>query len=123
MKVVLSRWTALLGYFGLLILLLMWQGFFAVELPLPRSLTILFTVVPLLLPLRGLLHGRVYTHAWTIYLSLPYFIHAVGEVYSDSINRGLSLLELIFSLMLFTGCMFYTRYRSRQLKALAETAN
>lgn len=122
-RIVLSRWATLIGYFGLLFLLLLWQGFFAVNLPLPRSLTILFTVTPLLLPLRGLLHGRVYTHAWTIYLSLPYFIHGVGETYSDAVNRGLSILEIIFSLLLFGGAMFYTRYRSREHKAQASESS
>lgn len=77
---------------------------------------LLFTVVPLLFPLRGLLHGRVYTHGWTIYLSMPYFIHGIGETYSDPINRGLSILETVFSLLLFLGCMFYARYRSKQVK-------
>ena len=37
--------------------------------------------VILLLPLRGILHGRPYTHAWTGYLCMLYFSHGTVEAY------------------------------------------
>lgn len=113
--IALARWAALLGYFGLLGLLLAWTV--AVPGSYPVALVLLVKVAPLLLPLRGLLHGRIYTHAWSSFLALYYFVLAVDDI---AAGRGLlGWLELALCLLWFTGCIFYTRLRARQLRALA----
>lgn len=114
-----ARRATLLGWFGLFTLLILWLTWLAPARLLPTSLALVFMVGPLLFPLRGLLHGRAYTHAWTSFLALAYFTHGTVEAWANPPVRHLALLELGFSLLLFTGAIFYARYRGRELKAEA----
>lgn len=107
----LSRWCTLIGYFGLLGLLLSWFTWLAPPKNIPRVVPIVLLVVPLLFPLRGLLHARRYTHQWVTFVSMFYF--AVGV--DTSFNHGdgeawLGYLTVLFSLMLFVGSMFFARF-------------
>ena len=106
---VVARWATLLGYFGLFALLLLWFTLLAPSQRYPTSLVLIVFIGPLLFPLRGLLHGRKYTHAWTGFLVLIYFIHGVVESWANPAERGLALLEIFFSLLLFFGCLFFIR--------------
>lgn len=114
------RVMTLLGHFALMVLLMVWEIWIDPAGMLPKSLVILFMVGPLLIPLRGLLYGRTYTHAWTSFLALFYFLHGVGQAYDGKQFAYLGVLEVVFSLMLFLGAILYVRFRSRELKA-AET--
>lgn len=110
-----ARLVAMCGYFGLLLLLPLWYGWLSPsQLPLPLVLALL--VLPLLFPLRGLLQGRPYTYAWSSFLSLIYFIHAVLELYSTPQDRYLALLELLLSLAFYLGCVSYAKLGGRALK-------
>lgn len=111
-----SRWLTLGAYFALLILLMLWQTVLAPPQLLPVSLVLLLLVGPLLFPLRGLLHGRPYTHAWTSFLVLIYFIHGTVEAWSNPDVRLYAGLEILFSVLLYTGALLYARYRGRQLR-------
>jgi len=71
-------------------------------------------VVPLLLPLRGLLHGRLYTHRWVPYLALAYVGHALVELTANPAERPYAALELLFSLSLFMGALLYARHAGRE---------
>lgn len=115
----LTQLLALSGYFGLLGLILVWQIWLAPSQHVPTSIVLILLAVPLLFPLRGLLHGRPYTYAWSSFLALFYFILGVGEAYSSIETRYLGLLEVLFSLMLFVGCILYARLKGRQLKQQA----
>lgn len=66
-------------------------------------------------PLFGLLNGKLYTHAWSMYLAIFYFI--IGVWYAGS-NEDLMIgLYIIFtSLLFFTGTVIYTRFMGKQLK-------
>ncbi|HEX9802447.1 MAG TPA: DUF2069 domain-containing protein [Gammaproteobacteria bacterium] len=110
-----ARTLAMVGYFGLLLLLPLW---YAVLSPpqLPLGLVLGFLLLPLLFPLRGLLQGRPYTYAWASFLSLIYFLHAVVELYSTPQDRHLALLELLLSLAFYVGCVTYARRGGRKLK-------
>jgi uncharacterized membrane protein len=118
--IVFSRWLTLVSYFALLCLLMLWQTVLAPAQTLPVSLVLVLLVGPLLLPLRGLLHGRPYTHAWTSFLVLIYFIHGVVEVWSNPEVRLYAALEILFSVMLYSGALLYARYRGRQLRTQAD---
>jgi uncharacterized membrane protein len=110
-----ARIIALCGYFGLLALLPIWYAWLSPpQLPLGMVLAIL--IVPLLFPLRGLLYGRPYTYAWSSFLALFYFIHAVVELYSTPQDRYLAVLELLLSLAFYVGCVIYARLGGRELK-------
>ncbi|MCC5811659.1 MAG: DUF2069 domain-containing protein [Ectothiorhodospiraceae bacterium] len=74
---------------------------------------LLLLVLPLLLPLRGLLHGRRYTAAWTSLLAVFYFAHGVAAAWNEGLLRWLGGLEIALSLGLFTGCLLYIQLHKR----------
>lgn len=120
----LSYAAGLTGYFGLLGLLTAWVTWLSPPTVLPISLVLLVGVGPLLFPLRGLLHGRPYTFAWTSFLALLYFTHGIVEVYSSPSDRLLAVAEIGFSGLLYVGSTLYARFRSREQKqAAAETTS
>ena len=115
--IILGRRLTLLGYFSLLL------GLFAkhliIEPPAEHliSIIIFFQLGPLMFPLFGLLNGKLYTHAWSMYLAIFYFV--VGVWYAGGGDDLMIGLYVIFtSLMFFTGTAVYTRYMGKQMKAL-----
>lgn len=109
-KIQLSRILTLLGYFGLMIFIPLWH---LQIVPIEAkfiSMTLLIQVGPLLFPLRGILHGRVYTHAWSMYLALFYFVCGIwyaGDISTRGFGIGFSMLSVMF----FIGTMLYTRFQ------------
>jgi len=102
---------------GLLLAWLTWL------LPPPPGLVLPFLVLmlaPLLIALRGLLHGRRYTCAWTSLLSVFYFAHGVAAAGTPGISRTLGLIEVALSLGLFTGCVMYAKLTRPAPAAAAE---
>ena len=73
----LGRWLTLLGYFSLLFGLFAWH--LLIEPPAKHliSIIIFFQLGPLMLPLMGLLNGKLYTHAWSMYMAIFYFVIGV----------------------------------------------
>ncbi|MDH5191128.1 MAG: DUF2069 domain-containing protein [Gammaproteobacteria bacterium] len=103
-------WTiTLTGYFGLLVLIALWYTVLAPSVHVPVFVMLIVFATPLLFPLRGLLHGRRYTFQWSSYLALFYLIHGIVEAYSTPAERMLAGLEILFSLLLYTGCILYAR--------------
>ena len=105
----LARLATLTGYFGLLALTLIWVTVFTPHARLPTSIMLIIFVGPLLIPLRGLLNGKAYTHILSSFLALLYFIHGVVEAWANPGERWLAITEIVLSLVFFTGCVFYAR--------------
>ena len=99
----------LFGYFGTLMLLTAWYSWLAPSTHFPTALILIIMLVPLLFPLRGLLHGRKYTFAWSCFLALLYFIHGVMEAYSSETARHLGLVEVLCTSVWFVAAMAYVR--------------
>jgi len=99
----------LLGFLGTLALLLTWYGWLAPPAHIPRSIALALLLLPLLFPLRGLLHGRRYTFSWSCFLALLYFIHGVVEAYTSGVTLHLGLLEVFLSSLWFISAMIYVR--------------
>lgn len=100
---------ALAGFFGLFALLMLWNTVLTPASKLPVALMLVFTITPLLLPMRGFLDGRLKSCAWLAYISLIYFIHGCSEAYVNASIRQYALLEIFLSLMIFFGASFYIR--------------
>jgi uncharacterized membrane protein len=117
----LSRTLTLIGYFGLLGFIPLW---YLVLQPIEAkfvSMTLLIQAGPLLFPLRGILHGRVYTHAWAMYLALFYFI--IGIWYAgDSSTRLFGIIFSLLSVLFFIGSMLYTRFQGQAENAQRQAA-
>jgi uncharacterized membrane protein len=115
-RIAIGRWLALIGLFGLMILLLNWFTWLAPVDDVPRSLMLILLVVPLLLPMRGILHARPYTHAWAGYLAMFYFLVGVEVAFNQPDERALGWLTILFSLSMLVGCGMYARFGGRALK-------
>ena len=100
----------LAGYLGLFFLLFAWIIWFRSEQSLPRSLSLLILVGPLLFPLRGLLNGKIYTYGWAHFMALFYFILGVGNA-TQQATLALGSAEILFSVMWFLGCVLYLRWQ------------
>ncbi len=92
----------------LAVLGLVWELWLA---PLrPGGSWLLLKVLPLLLPLRGLLHGRRYTFQWLSLFIWLYFTEGIVRATSD---RGLSAVlggvETALSVLLFASIAAYAR--------------
>ena len=100
---------ALIGYFGTFALIVAWYGWLSPPTRLAPIYALLALGTPLLLPLRGLLHGRPYTYAWSLFLALGYAMHALIEAVSTPSDRILAALELLLVLLWFVGAVGYVR--------------
>ena len=110
----LARWTALCGYFGLLLLLLNWHTWLSPPTDVPRAFLLIALLIPLLFPMRGLLYARAYTHAWTSFLALFYFALGIDIAFTSALDWHLGWAQVLFSMILFTGCIFFPRLSKRQ---------
>ena len=71
-------------------------------------------VLPLLLPLFGILRGKVYTHRWMTLLVIAYFVEGVVRAYSDKgLSAQLAAIEIALTMVLFAGAIGYVRRMNR----------
>jgi uncharacterized membrane protein len=100
---------AVVAYLGLFGLLMIWQTILFPSTHFPIALGLLFSITPLLIPLRGFLNANKRNCSWMAFLSLFYFIHGVIESYANADERWLACIEIFLSLLLFFGTVFYVR--------------
>ena len=107
-KIALFRWLSLSAYFALM--LSMYLLLFVFNKPAPQHMlpALLFHVGPLLFPLKGLLAGKAYTHAWAGYLALYYFIIGIWYAAVDA-DRVIGLLITVSSLIFFISAIMFAR--------------
>lgn len=102
-----TRWIAVASLVGLIVLGLAWE----LWLPAKPSLWVL-KVLPLCIPVAGLLKRRMYTYRWVSLLVWPYFMEGVVRA-----AEGLpAALEIFLSLALFIACGLHVRVRLRNAK-------
>ncbi len=113
--ITLGRWLTLSGYFLLLSGLFAWHLLIRPPAEHLISVIIFFQLGPLMFPLFGLLNGKLYTHAWSMYVAIFYFI--IGVWYAASAEDLMIGLYIIFtSLVFFLGTVIYTRFMGKQMK-------
>jgi len=114
-----TRALAVAATLTLIALGLAWELWLA---PTGRG-TLAAKVLPLLLPLPGLLRLRLYTYRW---LSLGVWLYVAEGAVRASSDQGLSatlaLSEVAIALVLFTTCCIHIRARLRAGAALAVAA-
>ena len=107
----LNRLTVV-GLLVLIALCLAWEAWLA---PLrPGGSWLILKALPLLLPLRGLLHGRRYTHQWTTLLTIAYLTEGLVRATSDvGPSRPLAVAEIGLSVVVFAAAALYSRITGR----------
>lgn len=113
-----SRWFAVGSLVGLIVLGLAWEMWLA---PLrPGGSWLALKVLPLVVPLAGLLKNRMYTYRWVSLMVWLYFTEGVVRAWSDKlpISQALALLEVVLCLVLFAACALHVRLRLRDAAAL-----
>lgn len=117
--VALTRLLAVSSLLGLIVLGLAWELWLA---PVRAGGTLLaLKVLPLCLPLTGLLKNRMYTYRWLSLLIWLYFTEGVVRAYGDPApSCYLAWIEIILCLLLFVACALHVRLRFKHAKAQAE---
>lgn len=93
---------------SLIFLCLAWELWLA---PLrPGGSWLVLKVLPLLFPLRGILHGQRYTFQWSSMLILAYFAEGIVRVMTETgMSTILASVEICLSLMYFSAALTYAR--------------
>ncbi len=104
-----ALWLAATSLIALILLSLAWELWLA---PLrPGGSWLVLKVLPLMLPLRGILHGRVYTYRWASLLIWLYVLEALVRLSTEPMPMaGLALLELMLGLTFFSAAAWYIRH-------------
>ncbi|WGY47613.1 MULTISPECIES: DUF2069 domain-containing protein [unclassified Vibrio] len=114
-RTALFRWLALGGNLALLAWIALWQLSLSPH-PHINALTLAIAwMIPLLLPLPGILAGKPYTHAWANFILMFYFLHALTLLYIDNGERLLAAVELVLTFAAFIGNILYARHRGKEL--------
>lgn len=114
-----TRWLAVGSLWGLILLGLAWELWLA---PIrPGGSWLALKVLPLCVPLAGLLKNRMYTYRWVSLLVWLYFTEGVVRGYSDPMpSQALAWLEIVLCLSLFVACALHVRLRLRDAKRTAD---
>lgn len=108
-----TRWLATGSLLGLIVLGFAWEMWLA---PLrPGGTLMALKVLPLIVPLAGVLKHRMYTYRWVSLLVWLYFTEGVVRAWSDTLalSRALAGLEIFLCLLLFVACAAHVRLRQR----------
>ena len=116
-----TRWLALTSVGGLIALGLAWEMWLA---PIrPGGSLLALKVLPLCLPLAGILKNRMYTYRWMSLLVWLYFTEGVVRAWSDRPpGNYLAMIEIVLCLMLFAACALHVRVRLKKPAASAPLA-
>ena len=114
-----TRHLAVGSLVGLIVLGLAWELLLA---PLrPGGSLLALKVLPLCIPLAGLLKERLYTYRWVSLVVWLYFTEGVVRAASDRVpSAWLAALEVALCLVLFAACSLHVRQRLRHRTVLAE---
>lgn len=108
--------TSIASLIALIALSLAWEGWLA---PLrPGGSMLILKALPLLLPLFGILRGKIYTYQWASMLILLYFAEGVVRTASDKgLSSTLAALEIALTVIFFFSSIFYVRLTAAEKRA------
>ncbi|WP_375140199.1 DUF2069 domain-containing protein [Azohydromonas aeria] len=81
--------------------------------------TLALKVLPLFVPLAGLLRRRMYTYRWVSLLVWIYFAEGVVRATSEPPpGAWLAMIEILLCLVLFAACATHVRWRLKNARAV-----
>lgn len=76
----------------------------------PGGSVLMFKVLPLLLPLPGILRGKLYTFQWASMGILFYFTEGAVRAWSDKgLSAQLAMVEVLLTVIFFMAAIFYAK--------------
>ena len=117
-----TRWLALGSMLGLIVLGIAWEMWLA---PIrPGGSLLALKVLPLCLPLAGILKNRMYTYRWLSLMVWVYFTEGATRAWSDRPpGNYLAMIEVLLCLLLFAACAFHVRLRLKNAPATPSTSS
>lgn len=109
------RYLALCSHLALLAWMIIWYFFLPMTAEYSVTFKILFYILPLLLPLPGIMQGKPYTHAWASFIVLLYFLHSITVIYAEPTQMLYAIIELVLAISMFVGCSSFARLRGQEL--------
>jgi uncharacterized membrane protein len=110
-----TRAVAVGSLLGLIVLGLAWELWLAPT----GSRSLALKVLPLTLPLAGLLKNRMYTYRWVSLMVWLYFTEGVVRAASDTgPSVLLAVIEIGLCLVLFASCAAHVRWRLHLAKSI-----
>lgn len=111
-RIDMTRWLALGSLLGLIGLSLAWELWLTPVRPGGSLLAL--KVLPLCIPLAGILKNRMYTYRWVSLLVWLYFTEGVVRAWSDwPPGNSLAMIEVALCLLLFVACTLHVRIRQK----------
>ncbi len=111
------RWTAAASLFGLIVLGVAWEMYLAPVRPGGSLLAL--KVLPLILPLAGVMKNRMYTYRWLSLLVWLYFTEGAVRAWSDKPpSNYLAMVEVALCLVLFAACSLHVKIRFKGIPKL-----
>ena len=113
LKIDITRWLATASLTGLIALGLAWEMWLA---PIrPGGSLLALKVLPLVLPLAGVLKNRMYTYRWLSLFVWVYFTEGVVRAWGDAPpGNYLAMIEIGLCLLLFVACALHVRVRLKK---------
>ena len=110
-----TRLLAVLSLTGLIVLGLVWELWLA---PLrPGGTLLALKVLPLFIPLAGLLKNRMYTYRWVSLFIWLYFTEGVVRAWGDAApSCYFAFAEVVLCVVLFIACALHVRLRFQSLQ-------
>ena len=106
---------ALAAFIDLFILCVCWEWFLS---PLrPEGSWLILKALPLLLPMRGIWKGNVYTMQWASMLILLYITEGLVRISESGWNFYLAILETLLATIAFICLLMYLRPIKAEAKA------
>ena len=111
------RWTAAASLLGLIVLGVLWEMVLA---PIrPGGSLLALKVMPLILPLAGVMKNRMYTYRWLSLLLWLYFTEGIVRAWSDKApGNYLAMIEVVLCLILFAACSLHVKIRFKGIAKL-----
>lgn len=109
------RFLALFSHLALILWMVIWYFFLPSTTDYSLVFKLLLFIVPLLLPLPGILQGKPYTHAWASFIVLLYFLHSITVIYAEPSQMLYAIIELVLAIAMFVGCSSFARLRGQEL--------
>jgi uncharacterized membrane protein len=115
----LTRLMAVGSLLGLIVLGLAWELWLA---PVrPGGTLLALKVLPLCIPLTGLLKNRMYTYRWLSLMVWLYFTEGVVRASGDRApSNYLAMLEVLLCVVLFVACALHVRLRLQHAQSATQ---